>query len=132
MDCACGLFLLIAIILGITEMIYLILEHMEINSEFNNFRSHSLEKKTDSQGNVTYHNFGEDDYPCKVVQDKYLCNISKSLTSDKLICAYDNPEQIKEDLANHSEKWINFYTCLYIIPLDDSLYICTQSSLHYN
>ena len=103
----------IMIVLTIIQFTYSILEHISMNSPHSNFQDHNLERKVDSQGNVTYHNW-KSDYPYNVVKDKYLCNDTKKLTAKELVCPFDNAEQIKEDFANHSEKWSGMYTMMYV------------------
>ena len=112
MEVIAGFILAFILIFTLIQFIFTILENLSMNSPHENFQDHSMERRVDSEGNVTHHNW-KSDFPYNVVEGKYLCNDTKTLTSKELTCAFDNAEQIKEDLANHSEKWNGFYNTMY-------------------
>ena len=97
----------IIIVLMIIQFTFTVLEQISMTSQHSNFQYHSLEKK----GWGSYINW-KSDYPYNVVEGKYLCKDKKALTAKRLVCPFDNAEQIKEDFANHSEKWDFFYVLI--------------------
>ena len=90
----------------------LINETKEISKEYDNFLSHSTYE--DDGGNRLN---GEENYPYRVIKDKYLCvPFEGQLTIEEQLeqnspSAFNDAHQIMKDLAFHSMKWVNFYLC---------------------
>ena len=130
--------------LEVSQNVFLVKEIQEINLEYASFMEHNFGNSNYSNSD-NYSSLGDKDYPYKIRENNYLCkepfNISDLEVKEiDKIGKFSNPEQIREDFANHAGKWRNLYLwtywgiwsfqillALYFLLVSFTLFLCEPS-----
>ena len=99
----------VIVCIEISQNTFLILHTLKINKKYANFMEYNLDKSNKNRNLY-------DDYLYNIIKGKYLCKEEVTLLESSVtkMSKFTNPERIKEDFANHSEKWRNIYIYIYI------------------